>query len=575
MDNPDGPQDSGLADLRLQTGLNFVDYIVKYLTTTYPDKFPDKEVLKNAFKDGGTNVNNPGDEVSPNSEEAKVNQATKFNLDNVKGKTTDTGDTDTGDTDDVPGTEPDLPNGKDVKTYLRTKKPEIDANKLTTIMLLILPNLITDQKLNDFWDVWFDWNSAKEQGLSRKEFIEKEGLPRDQPGYVNKKREYLSNSTDPKAKDALKIFDWALSFKKDPGGFAQLLKNLDSQINITYIKRISTKPGKRGEAAYQGGSQRVSTRASGETTATPVAENINNKLRENIKNIIKSILIEIKSFEELPGFDKNRAIRNLGAVVPLYIYTWDLEDEASIAYVRNVDTYKDSFKKFYSGYSEYPTLTRKVNAYGKTIFNLNEPGRNFDRTANSKRNERDVNKIIEKINKNNTLKTQLNKINNPIKLENLLVTALTYINPNVDKIKVLQQTKNNLPTDLKEEDNPTSSTETSDNRAVNQAIEADTALQNLIKEINNIEEGKQFILRCILPFVNKRINKSYIITAIDNAMKRLENKDDVSLSGDSSSSSSSGGSAGGSSATTGVRTNEHYLRMQFLAGIINESQYKK
>jgi len=230
-DDPDGPGKDGLGEKRLEAGKN----IVKKVNNIIKKTFPKSEI---SDEDEGTNVNDPGAEVEVNSKEAKDNQAVSFTVLDMETEE----DKEVIDSPDA------------ALTYFRRPKDlQPDGNKYYTILGYFLP-LITNNKQpsKEFMEIL----DMKEGDVINDSFINKKlsELPKQYP------------LDSPKAKEAgkvVRILSWAQKVKKNPKSIGEFFKSLDPKINISWEKRVLTKPGERGKAAFTAGSGTTQTPAPG------------------------------------------------------------------------------------------------------------------------------------------------------------------------------------------------------------------------------------------------------------------------------------------------------------------------
>jgi hypothetical protein len=327
-DDPIGEDTEGLGEKRLETGKKVADEVKKKLEKEYSG-------IKVSIKDGGTNINDTGEEVPVDSEKARDNQVTSFGI----SMETEEGPIPT----DSP--EPDSP-----LTYFRKSKDIITENKLLIILGYFLP-LITDNK------------------QPSKEFIKslnlKEGDKFDD-NFVDKKlKEITDQYNNPKFVNALppekvkeiekaiQILSWAQKVKKNPGSIGKFLKKLDSKIQIPYNP---------GSYAYGSGTTQTPVGAgNGEAPSVVTGAGKKSNLAEiRLANIYENLILEaqVSEWESLPDYNGSNAKSNLGELVPLYVYIWGLEDNGAIKYVSG--QYKSSWKDFET---IYPVIYKKLDDY--------------------------------------------------------------------------------------------------------------------------------------------------------------------------------------------------------------------
>jgi len=527
-DDPDGPGKDGLGEKRLEAGKNIVKKVNNIIKKTFPES-------KISIEDEGTNVNNPGAEVEVGSEEAKDNQAVSFtvlDMETEEGKAVI-----------------DSPDA--ALTYFRRPKDlQPDGNKYYTILGYFLP-LITNNK------------------QPSKEFMEildmKEGdIIND--SFINKKLSELKKQLDnPEAEKAIKILSWAQKVKKNPKSIGEFFKSLDEKINIPWEKRVLTKPGEKGKAAFTAGSGTTQTPAPSSQAqdrvqgagATP-----NPNLGEiKLFNIYENLLLEatIATWKELPDYDETSAKNNLGELVPLYVYTWDIDDNKAIKYVSGINDdgtkvdnnpYQASWRRFEK---DYPVLNKKTTDYlkyskdNKKSDKSTEPGGStkpgdrsdnapvsFDKEQNKTKNTPETNKIITNINNNNTIKTALNRIDTIEEFKQLILILLldkfpaykdnkSALRTALSKIQARIQPRNQKGQFIKiQEEN------TPDVKKLEDILgsSAATQLRNEFKNINSEEEIIQLIIRTIIPYLNPNLkgNTQSLKQAITKAQAEFDRR---------------------------------------------------
>jgi hypothetical protein len=520
-DNPEGPDKEGLAQYRLKSGVDLIDPIVDYLTTEYPDQFPDKDVLKKAFKIGGTNsLDDLGAEVPADSKEAKANQTTEFDLSDVEGEQDDKKPIDT----------PDSP-----LTYFRRPKDLMpDGNKYYTILGYFLPLITNDkQPSKEFMKIL----NMKEGDVINDNFVNKkiEELRTQYPAGSPKAKE---------AKKAIQILSWAQKVKKNPKSIGEFIKNLDPKINIPWEKRVLLRPGEKGKAAFSGGSKTTQTPAPGSQAQDRLkgaGSTPNPNLGEvRLANIYENLLFEAQASEwkSLPDYNESTAKSNLGELVPLYVYIWDIGDNGAIKYVSGINDdgsqaknvpYKLSWEKFTT---KYPVLDKKTNDY---LFNVKpsgdpkkqgEPSKSssksdnipvkFDKETDKTKNTSETNRIITAINNNSSIKTALSKIDNVEEFKQLILILL------LDKLPVYKDNRPALktalskiqariqPRDQKGQFIKLQEEDASDVIRLEDLLDdsAATQLRNELKNINTEEEIIQIIVRAIIPYLNPNLKNS-------------------------------------------------------------------
>ena len=259
-----------------------------------------------------------------------------------------------------------------------------------------------------------------------------------------------------------------------------------------------------------------------------------------LSNIYGNLILEAQASEwkSLPDYDESRAKNNLGELVPLYTYIWDLGDNGAIKYVSGQkddgtqisnNPYKSSWDKFTT---KYPVLDKKTNDY---LFNVKpsgdpkkqgEPSKssnksnvipvNFDREQDKTKNTSETNRIITAINSNSSIKTALNKIDNIEEFKQLILILL------LDKLPVYKDNRPALktalskiqariqPRDEKGQFIKLQEDDASDVVRLEDLLDdsAATQLRNELKNINTEEEIIQIIVRAIIPYLNPNLKRS-------------------------------------------------------------------
>jgi len=512
-DDPDGPGKSGLGEKRLEAGKD----IVKKVNDIVKKTFPGSEI---SIEDEGTNVNDPGAEVEVDSKEAKDSQAVSFTILDMETEEDKT----VIDTPDDP------------LTYFRRDKDlQPDGNKYYTILGYFLP-LITNNKQpsKEFMEIL----NMKEGDVINDSFINKKlsELPKQYP------------LDDPKSKEAgnvMRILSWAQKVKKNPKSIGEFFKSLDPKINIPWEKRVLTKPGEKGKAAFTGGSGATQTPApsaqaqdriqgAGATSGLRMAE-------IKLFNIYENLLLEatISTWKSLPDYDETAAKNNLGELVPLYVYTWDIGDGEALKYISGTNNdgsinkdnpYKSSWEKFDT---KYPVLWKKAtndlkyltSKSSKSDEPTNQPSDttkpntpiSFDTKQDTTKNLPDTNRIIKSINNNATLKASLNRIDTVQEFKELVLAMLlglpfykekpVQLKTALNKIKARIQPRGKKGEFIK----VTEASKLPDVVKTQKIIDTYTQLQSILPQINSEEEIIQIIVRAIIPFLNPRIKDSNIL----------------------------------------------------------------
>jgi hypothetical protein len=456
-DNPNGPSKTGLAKDRLNTGLKLIDSIVKYLTDTYPKQFPDKDALKKSFTDGGTNIGDTGPEVKKNSPEAKSNQATEFDTGEIKSKKIPTTST--------------SPSSPDVLTYFRSPDSLLpDSNKYYVILGYILP-LITDNKQPSKEVI--SLISPKENEVINDSFIDKKILE-------------LDKLDTKESKQAENILVWAKRVKKNPKSIGEYFKSLDSKINILWQKRILTKPGEKGKAAFVGGSETTQTPIPGAAAGSilPGAGAQTNLAETSLMKLYSNLLLEAATSEwkSLPDYNDNVAKSNLGTLVPLYVYIWDLNDNGAIEYVASKNSpYIKSWTTFEQ---KYPIIYRKISNNLIPISNKNKS----ELTP-------DVTRVFTTIDKTPSLIAALKRINRRDELQQLIVSITRFVNANINsKPSDIRTDLFSISSKFKVQKSVTEADEAQpDVEKAIQIIDRYTGLKSLLSNINSRKEYVEFM----------------------------------------------------------------------------------
>ncbi len=338
-DNPDGPDKTGLGDKRNQVAKEGAEKGVKEFLKKYPK-------AKVKIIDGGTNVNNPGDEVDFDSTEAKDKQTSTVKITNKK-----TSQEDTDEEDSKPVSSP-----QDLIAFY-ADKPVYNGSRYMSILFHILPR-ITDRE--SFESV------IKTIGIKKGEVISDSFIKRKLAELEKKKSEKGANQEE--IDNAIKTLYWARSSKKAPSTLLNQLKKLadtDPKLKDKIGDRqkyILTQPGKAGQAAVlkgtgdeMGDKQNVGPQIGTTKKGGDLMENLS----------FSSLLLEAQSdFDNLPFYKEDIALKNLGFLIPFYAGIWPGEDEDYITSALDVfadnnkdNSYKESFREF----TKFPSLNRIIN----------------------------------------------------------------------------------------------------------------------------------------------------------------------------------------------------------------------
>ena len=420
---------------------------------------------------------------------------------------------DTDNTDDQP-ISPD-----EAKTYLRNPKLVLsDGNKYYSILGLILPNIIDDNVYDSF---------IKTLAIKKGDTIN--------DNFITKKIESLE-SKDPQTKDienTIKILQWARGVKKQPSSLINNFKKIDNKIDLYRDKSIAIKPGEKGKALYQPGS--------GTTQNTGFASN----------NVAENLILELQTdFDELPGYKSDKAKNNLGLLVPIIVSTWNITDinpetnASTLDYISK--TYKSSFDTFTN---EFPKIKEKIS---NSIAILNK-----EKTSTSSKNKEktstqtpssldkfqtknptqsDVTKVTQAINKDSSFKSYLSKIDNVDELANFILALFIYRDTKGDPLftdqtfasdsgkvrSALFSLNNRIPDKIQEAENEIF-TKFPDVKTAFTHIGRSSTLRGLLKNINNLEEFNQTILRSILPFINSKFKTKTGVNDLKTAIAKAAN----------------------------------------------------
>lgn len=579
-DDPNGPGKKGLGDNRLEAGKTLAQKVSDILKDKY------KNIQVN-IEDGGTNVKDPGPEVSKNSEEAKKNQAVSFSVKDLK----------TNDGEKAPSPKVDL--GPDAAGYL--KNPRViqpDGNKLYTILGHILPLIIKDDTYNKFYSELTTALNDKAEKTKKKFPVTRNNL------------DILKDES--KDKDFKKILQWATDVDRDSKSIGEFLNNLDKKMPKLGQPGEKYLPGKEGTAA--------STSGTG-TTQTPIPgpkPGETTKLGEiSLLNIHEYLLTEasVSEFTSLPGFDGNKATSNLGILVPLYCYTWNIMDESfnvALAHVRK--NYASSFNKFSE---KYPVIVGKIGKKAPSekpskpetsTASTGEPKPStagtqsqtpgvqsqtpgtqsiarFDSKADKVKVQTDVARVTQAINRDGTFKSYLKRIDNVDELANFILALFLYRDTKGDPIfppdktfftdtgrvrSALFALHNTIPNELKEEDSEQIFAKFPDVKAAYTHIGRSSTLRNLLKNVNTSLEFTQMVIYSILPYINPKFRTKNGVKDLKRAIYKA-----ASMSSKYKDILDKPRKKTLSSTAKDIKLTEEFIRMQKLAGLITESEYQK
>ena len=176
---------------------------------------------------------------------------------------------------------------------------------------------------------------------------------------------------------------------------------------------------------------------------------------------------------------------------------------------------------------------------------------NFDKTSKNTKDQPDVDRVGVEIGKRKDLQKYLKLINRKDELKDLILGIVNIFNPDLIKDKGKLRT---IMFGMR-------------NRITEEEKDASTAIQNILKNptlinrfknINNVEEAIQTILREIIPFLNPEFlkDKSQVRGAVIAAANELTNKDTATARSEKATQNK-----------TEKPVTESFLRMQKLAGV--------
>jgi hypothetical protein len=399
--NPTGKATDGLDQLRLDTGKKIADKAAEILQS---DGYDNVEV-----GEGSTNINNTGDEVAKNSKEAKANQTAgaTFDIEDVA--------------DEVPDDAPPPP-PPDIVARIQSPKLTMDnRSRFLVMQSIILPLLVDDytKLIEDMISVIKITDS--DFPITRKYMEEKVAELNKLP---------IDKKTD-KVKNTIKILNWSIHTSKYPDYLRNNIYNLDP----------NTKLGKREKRNSSGG---------------PAGKNMGNIMgkRGNIageqepgveKNTVtESLLLEGKAdFSELPNYNKTKAKKNLGILIPVYVAYWPTTYDGD--YIEK--TYPESYRKFEK---DYPVINNKINStkylpLDQSKSDGEKKGKDKSKPSQDKKAKKipsDTKNVIQNIAKDNLLVKQLRKLDNEIEIAQFLSSLYSTYNtvPPSDKKIVVAKT---------------------------------------------------------------------------------------------------------------------------------------
>jgi hypothetical protein len=175
----------------------------------------------------------------------------------------------------------------------------------------------------------------------------------------------------------------------------------------------------------------------------------------------------------------------------------------------------------------------------------------FDKTSKNTKDQPDVDRVGVEIGKRKDLQKYLKLINRKDELKDLILGIVNIFNPDLIKDKGKLRT---IMFGMR-------------NRITEEEKDASTAIQNILKNptlinrfknINNVEEAIQTILREIIPFLNPEFlkDKSQVRGAVIAAANEFTNKDTAAARSEKATQNK-----------TEKPVTESFLRMQKLAGV--------
>jgi hypothetical protein len=184
---------------------------------------------------------------------------------------------------------------------------------------------------------------------------------------------------------------------------------------------------------------------------------------------------------------------------------------------------------------------------------------NFDRAQTKTKTQPDVDKFGTELGKRKDIQRYLQLINKKDELKELIVGVIGLVDPNLIKDKgKLRTIMFGMRNRITEEEK--------DTQTAIQNILRNPTLVTRLKNINTAEEAIQLVLREIIPYLNTdfKERKSDIRGAVIAAANELTNTETAA---DRSEKAAQNKSA--------QPTNESFLKMQKLAGVITETQYNE
>jgi len=385
------------------------------------------------------------------------------------------------------------------------------------------------------------------------------------------KGEYKGNQTSDNAKKLAKLI---LNLRKSPDSLTKKYANILGVTLKPRAKAISTQPGKGTQAQLQ-----------------KVQEIKNRTLLYLTEAMIDDIFSEFGVTDDDIISKKVQLLSLLGSM-----YASEEDNTLSILDTKSLS---DKEKQQLQGLGFSPQAGGNYVFLGKGQTKASY----FDKLQDKNKTQPDINRIISAIERDPQLKSYLNKIDTKDELANFILALFLHRNNNgetlfnpdqkfaTDSGKVraaLFGLNNRIPNKIEEEDQEPLEDLSPDVKKAYDRIEQSSALKNLLKNINTLEEFYQLVLRSILPLINKKFKtktgvsdlKSAIAIAANKASnyKNLLNpKSTTKPSSTSTSNTSSTGTTNVNYTLTKENKNmkkpllsEEFKRMRKLAGIITE-----
>lgn len=356
-DNPDGPAKKGLDKKRNKTAKDGAENGIKKFLKKYPK-------AKINLVDGGTNVNDTGEEVEAGSDEAKANQTSKVKVTNKKEikKTDPTPDTDdTGDTDIKQANT--IPPQDIIGFY--SEKPDFDSNKYMVIAFQFLPRIIGNGKIvgNPAFERFAKHLTIAKSGETFNDaFIKRRigGRADKTGGSLVKKAAKAKGKEKKEILDTIDTLRWIRNTKKSPSSLSKGIKALDPNIKLGERGVIKSTIGKKGQkipaTAFKKGEQKPKA---GQATRQKGSDNKGKSgLMERLEKLIPTTL-QLTEITKAPGFNQDSAKENLGLLTHLFSGIWSGKDDSFVEFdnVYLEDKYKSSVDDFYT---KFPSIGEKI-----------------------------------------------------------------------------------------------------------------------------------------------------------------------------------------------------------------------